>query len=182
VSLDRKRRIFRPTGPSWPSMPSRALVLASLVGLGALGVGGWLVLRPSEAPAQPPVIGQLTVDPAKVAVVDGGTLRLPEAVVRLDGIVPAARGETCHMGGAAVDCGVAAANLLASLIRDASRLECQVHGHDAAGRILATCRARDAGLNRALVQAGWARAADDRPGLRDAESQARSARLGIWGR
>lgn len=181
MSLDRKRRIFRPTGPSWPSLPSRGLLFAALLGLATLGFGGWLALRPSEAPAQPPVIGRLTVDPATVAVVDGGTLRLPDVVVRLDGIVPAPRGQTCHVEGAPVDCGAAAANRLAALMRDAPRLECQVHGHDPSGRILATCAVRDAALNRALVQAGWARAADDRAGLREAESQARAARLGIWG-
>lgn len=181
MSLNRKRRIFRPTGPTLPSLPSRGLVLALLAGLGAVGAGGWLALRPSEAPAQPPVIGQLAADPAQVAVVDGGTLRFPDVVVRLDGIAPAPRGETCRDGAAAVDCGAAAANLLARLMRDAPRLACQVHGHDGMGRALATCTARGTDLNRALVQAGWARATAQRPRLLAAEQQARSEHLGIWG-
>ncbi len=150
--------------------------------MSAVGGGVWMMFRPSEAPAQQPVVSRLAADWSHVAVVDGGTLRLRDSVVRLDGIVPAERGAVCHHpDGSEQDCGVAAANVLAALVREAPLVDCAVHGHDALGRALAVCDARGMQLNRALVLAGWARAERDEPGLRTAEQQARTERLGLWG-
>lgn len=141
-----------------------------------------MMLRPSEAPAQPPVVARLSADWAQVAVVDGGTLRLRDSIVELDGILPAPRGQLCRRAdGTDQDCGVAAANALAALVREAPMIDCRVHSHDALGRALAACDARGVELNRTLVAAGWARAARDQPALRALEAQARADRRGIWG-
>lgn len=182
MSLNRRRRIFRPAALSLPSLPSPGLVLAALAGACAIGSGLWLTMRPSEAPAQSPVIARLAADPSQVAVVDGGTLRLRDSVVRLDGIAPAARGALCRKpDGSEQDCGVAAANELASLVREAPMVDCRVHGLDAMGRALAVCDARGTELNRALVASGWARADHDQAALRTLEAEARAGRRGIWG-
>ncbi|MDR3535292.1 MAG: thermonuclease family protein [Acetobacteraceae bacterium] len=183
MSLNRKRRIFRPAALSLPSLPSPGLLLAALAAISGVSGGAWMMLRPSEAPAQQPVVSRIAADWSQVAVVDGGTLRLRDNVVRLDGIVPAQRGAVCHhLDGTEQDCGAAAANVLAALVREAPLVDCAVRGHDTMGRALAVCDARGMQLNRALVLAGWARAERDEPALRTAEEQARTERLGLWGR
>jgi endonuclease YncB( thermonuclease family) len=182
LSLNHKRRIFRPSAFAVPSLPSPAVVLAALGAFVTIGAGAWMALRPLEAPAQPPVIARLAADPSQIAVVDGGTFRVKDNVVRLDGIAPPPRGETCHRpNGSAEDCGVAAANMLAALVRAASTVECRIHGTDAMGRSLAVCDGHGTDFNAALVLAGWARADGDHAALRRAEDQARAERRGIWG-
>jgi endonuclease YncB( thermonuclease family) len=181
LSLNRRRRIFRPAALSLPSLPSFGLLLAVLAGALAVGGGLWLTMRPGEAPAQQPEIARIAADPSQIAVVDGGTMRLHDSIVRLDGIAPAARGETCRQpDGSSIDCGVAAANMLASLVQDAPVVTCQVRRHDPMGRALAVCDARGSDLNRALVASGWARADHGEPALQALEAQARARKLGLW--
>jgi endonuclease YncB( thermonuclease family) len=128
----------------------------------------------------PPQAGQLVADPAQIAVVDADTLRLSDRVVRLSGISVPTRGQTCRDGsGQNFDCGVAAANALAALVREAP-VDCQLDGADGMGRALAVCEAGGRELNRALVDAGWARADRSSPALKAAESAARSERRGLW--
>lgn len=181
MSLNRKRRIFRPTAARLPSLPAPGLILAGLAALGALGAGTWVVLSPSSAPAQPPVISRLAAAPSEIAILDGGTMRMRDSVIRLDGITPALRGQDCRRpNGSTQDCGVAAANALAAMVRDAPVVECRVHGQDAKGRALAFCNARGTELNQALVLAGWAHANPDQRALRTDEARARADRRGLW--
>jgi len=184
VPLDRKRRIFRSPGLSLPRggphLPNRATALAVLGCVALLSAGVWLLGRPSEAPANAPETGVLVATAA--AVLDGGTLRLGDRVVRLVGLTVPERGEYCSgTGSAAVDCGAAATNALAALVRD-TRVECTWKGRDPVGRPLALCSARGVDLNLALVNAGWARASGEHPALLAAEQQARAARRGLWAR
>jgi endonuclease YncB( thermonuclease family) len=109
-------------------------------------------------------------------VIDGGTLRIDRQVVRLLGVDPPPRGESC---GGAADCGSAAANALAVLVRE-KPVSCALHGQDRMGRPLGACDAAGTDLNRAQVAAGWARAGTARPDLRQAESSARAERIGLW--
>jgi endonuclease YncB( thermonuclease family) len=128
----------------------------------------------------PPPIGRVVADPAQIAVVDADTLRLSDRVVRLAGISVPERGQTCRDGsGQDFDCGVAAANALAALVRE-TPVDCQLHGSDRMGRALAVCEAGGRELNRALVDAGWARADHAGPDLQAAETAARSDRRGLW--
>jgi endonuclease YncB( thermonuclease family) len=114
----------------------------------------------------------------QLAVLDGDTLRVGEHVVRLEGIVAPARGSVCHGDGTLeLDCGAAAANALAALVRGRS-VECTIHGHDGQGRPVADCAAGGRKLSVALVQDGWARAGT--PALREPEANARAAGLGVW--
>jgi endonuclease YncB( thermonuclease family) len=186
VPLDRKRRIFRPPTLSLPrggpSMPNRATAVAVLGCVAILSAGVWLLGRPSEAPANAPETGVLAATAPGVAVLDGSTLRLGDRVVRLDGLSAPERGELCPGAGPAeTDCGVAAANALAALVRD-TRVECNWRGRDPVGRPLAVCSARGIDVNQALVRAGWARAGAGHPGMVAAEQQAKAARRGLWAR
>ena len=95
-------------------------------------------------------------------MVDGGTLRLRDRVVRLQGVEPPPRGTACGDDGAGEDCGAAATNALAALVREAP-VACRVTGADGLGRPYAVCQASGTELNRAVVAAGWARADCGRP-------------------
>lgn len=182
MSLNHKRRIFRSS-----LRPGR--VLSALVpgrGLGLILLGGvmlvpatlWVFGLGSDAPVRPPRPERMVADAARVAVVDGNTLRVAGRVVRLDGVIPPARGETClAQDGRAFDCGVAAANALAALLRFGP-VDCTLFGTDEGGRPVATCSAGGKQLNRAVVAAGWARAEDHT--FRAVEQRARAEQRGLW--
>lgn len=112
-------------------------------------------------------------EPRDVAVIDGGTLRLRDRVLRLRGITVPERGTGCG----ATDCGAAAAAELAGLVRD-HRVDCVLDGRDSRGRPWATCDAGGRDLSSAMVSAGWARAEDDT--LRGVEQAAQRRRTGVW--
>lgn len=115
MSLNHKRRIFRPEPGS---RPSPAVMLAAAAGAVTLVLAASLFVRSSEAPARAPSSSHVSAVPNQVVVIDADTLRVADQVVRLAGITAPRRGSLCHdTGSAAIDCGVAAANALASLLR-----------------------------------------------------------------
>ncbi len=101
-------------------------------------------------------------------VVDGDTLAIGDARVRLFGIDAPERGQPCRDGG---DCGARAGSHLQSLIGD-REVTCREEDVDRYGRIVATCFVGDTDLNRAMVRDGHAlpylefsrRYADEVPG------------------
>src|SRR3954447_18183801 len=100
------------------ALPSPGLLLAAAAGLIAGGAVSWLIMRPSDAPALAPATHHLAAPASRLAVIDGETLRIGDAVVRLFGITAPPRDTLCRArSGAEVDCGVAAANALAALVR-----------------------------------------------------------------
>jgi endonuclease YncB( thermonuclease family) len=124
--------------------------------------------------------GTLTADATQVAVVDGDTLRLRDTVIRLEGITAPARGRTCRTAAdVGVDCGAAATQALAGLVRDRT-VSCHLEGRDSAGFLQAQCEAGGTALNEALVAAGFARARPDAPALSAEENIARSQHRGLW--
>jgi endonuclease YncB( thermonuclease family) len=197
VSLNHKRRIFRRNARSLPFrdrlLPSLGVLLAAAGGAVTLVVVASLFFGSSDAPARAPAGLHLSAAATRLAVIDGDTLRLGDQVVRLAGIAAPARGSVCHgaaqggagqggagQGGAGLgdfDCGAAAANALASLVRGSS-VDCTIRGHDDEGRPVGNCRAGDTGLSEALVLDGWARA--ETAELRETETTARTAGRGIW--
>jgi endonuclease YncB( thermonuclease family) len=182
VSLNRKRRIFRSNFRAVPSrgrrILSRAVLLAACGSAVTLVVAVSMFLGSSVAPARPPAGLHVGASAGRLAVLDGGTLRVGDQVVRLAGIVAPARGSVCYGAGQVeIDCGVAAANALASLVRG-NAVDCTVSGHDGRGRPVATCLAGGKVLNEALVLDGWARAEVD--DMRELELSARAAGRGIW--
>jgi endonuclease YncB( thermonuclease family) len=153
---------------------------------GALAIGGVAVaVHPwqtadSTAPRQSASSDQLEALPAQVAVVDGGTLRLQNRVVRLLGVEPPSRGTTCQANdGSGFDCGAAATNALAALVQQ-TPVACRLRGHDDMGRPYAICEASGTELNHAVIAAGWGRADDLLPALKGEEAAARAQRRGLW--
>ncbi len=180
MPLRRPRRIFR--SAALPVPRRHVLMPLTLGALGAVGAAGLvLAVMSSDLFGRAPApAGQLAADPSHVAVVDADTLRLSDRVVRLLGISVPPRGQTCRdASGQDFDCGAAATNALAAMVREAP-VDCQVRGADRMGRALAVCEAGGQELNRALVDAGWARADNASPALEAAETAARSQRRGLW--
>jgi endonuclease YncB( thermonuclease family) len=179
VSLNHKRRIFRPgAGPLGAVWPSPVVWLAAAGGALALFAVTVLLIRPSDAPARAPATSRLSAGADRLAVLDGDTLRIGDQVVRLEGIAAPPRGAVCRGDGPGdVDCGVASANALASLVRGFA-VECTIRGHDNRGRPVGDCLAAGTPLSEALVTRGWAHA--ESAALRDAEASARAAGRGMW--
>jgi endonuclease YncB( thermonuclease family) len=176
VSLNHKRRIFRSNAGVKSVLPPVGLGLAAAAATLLVVVS--LFVRSSDAPARPPASGHVSAGADQLAVLDGDTLRVGEQVVRLEGIVAPARGSMCHGADQTeLDCGSAAANALAALVRGRN-VDCTIHGHDGQGRPVGDCVAAGNKLSIALVQDGWARA--DAALLREPEATARAAGRGVW--
>ena len=90
------------------------------------------------------------------------------------------RGTTCQASdGKGFDCGAAATNVLAALVRE-TPVACRINGQDEFGRPFAVCEASGTELNRAVIAAGYARADRSQPALERDEATARSERRGLW--
>ena len=162
-----------------------------LIGLGLVGAAGVVVAtaRPDQSaiPAAsrvPATVAaadpSVSAEAAQVAVVDGGTLRLRDRVVRLFGVTAPERGAPCKDSrGGQLDCGAEATNALAGLVRS-QPVACQVEGSDRLGRAVALCAVGGHDISLALVEGGYARANGGSPSLKTAESAARAGRRGLW--
>ena len=174
-----QRRIFR-SGLSSSGRGRRGVSRTVLAGvLGVLGGAMVMIISiPSDLFGRVPVLaGMIDADSPQVAVVDGGTLRLRETVVRLQGINVPVRGQLCGGDPGRFDCGASAAQALAALVRGHT-VTCKLAGRDTAGFPQARCESGGADLNRALVAGGWARAGSAE--FLEIEAIARSQRIGIW--
>jgi endonuclease YncB( thermonuclease family) len=182
LPLHRPRRIFRSGsyssgGGGWRIRPT---VIAGLIG----AIGGAALMLFSSPSALfgrvPRLSGQLEADAPLVAVVDGQTLRLREAVIRLHGVVAPMRGQECRAAdGTRFDCGAAASEALSALVRGHA-VACRLDGRDDGGFPQGHCEAGGVALNKAVVAAGWARADTHVPDLAPEEAAARAQHLGIW--
>lgn len=178
MSINHPRRIFR------SSLPVSGVALIVLVGsLVAVGIVVTARSRQTNGNAtaqQGAGSDRLEARPAEVAVVDGGTLRLGNRVVRLLGVDPPIRDTTCKAGdGSDTDCGAASTNALAALVWEVP-VVCVTRGQDGLGRPYGVCEAGGKDLNRAQVAAGWARADDALPVLKREEAEARAGNRGLW--
>src|SRR3954462_9869202 len=110
LSINRPRRIVRHEFPRLDAKASVVLLVAGV--MAAAGVSLAVLPHREAAPVRPSA--ELSAEPAQVAVVDGGTLRLRDRVARLQGVEPPPRGTTCGPGdGSGEDCAAAATNALA---------------------------------------------------------------------
>jgi endonuclease YncB( thermonuclease family) len=181
LAIDRPRRIFRSSLPRRAAKGMAVVIVAAL--MVAAGVSLAMLPRREATPTAPvatpatPVAPteEMSAEPAQIAVVDGGTLRLGDRVVRLLGVEPPPRGTSCGSR----DCGAAATDALAAMVREAP-VACRITGLDPLGRPYAICQARGTELNSATIAAGWARADTAQPELRQAEQTARAERRGVW--
>ena len=189
MSLRRPRRIFRASTTPLVRRPPYvriAAVLVLVVAVVAIAdravlIGPAMTLVPtSGVPAPVRAVTAMNADAAQVAVVDGGTLRLRDSVIRLFGVAAPERGVACRDAvGGPVDCGDEATHALAGIVR-AQAVACRVEGADRQGRPLALCEVHGQDISQALVEGGWARATDAAPTLKDAEATARTSRRGLW--
>jgi endonuclease YncB( thermonuclease family) len=135
---------------------------------------------PPTPPAPIAAADELSAQSTDVAVIDGGTLKLRDRVVRLFGVEPPSRGTPCGArDDTGQECAAAAANALAAMLRDLP-VVCRITGMDGLGRPYAICQANGTELNSAVIAAGWARADTANPELKSAEQAARAARRGVW--
>ena len=149
-----------------------------VLAVGAATAGGLALGTVARRPtAPPPPAEQLSASPDQIAVVDAGTLRFGDRVVRLQGVEPPSHSTECS----GEDCGAAAANALAAMIREAP-VVCRIVGADGVGRPYGLCQAGATELNVAVIAAGWARAQGVAPELKAAELAARTERRGVWAR
>jgi endonuclease YncB( thermonuclease family) len=179
LSLQRPRRIFRGSSllPGGGFVRLFGFVMAGagiLLALTLTGLSTDLFGRATNQKMRLEAAG------AAVAVVDGETLRLGDTVVRLAGIRAPERGRSCSGGtGGVQDCGVAAANALAGLVRT-HPVACELRGRDGLRRSLAACTAGSTDLSLALLAAGWAEADQSSGDFAAAERAAQAAQRGLW--
>ena len=77
LPISRPRRIFRPTTAALPTLGLALVLLSGVAAAGvALAIRHWPGVPTSAATPPPPAPDRLDAQPAQVAVVDGGTLRL----------------------------------------------------------------------------------------------------------
>ena len=114
-------------------------------------------------------------------IVDGDTIVIDNAVIRLHGIDAPENGQYClDAAGGDYRCGEAATKMLTNLIAGSS-IRCSGAEQDRYHRLIAICRRGDREINREMVRSGWARAytrySSDYAGE---ELDAAQARRGLW--
>lgn len=113
--------------------------------------------------------------------IDGDTLAIGPARIRLAGIDAPERRQQCWAPAGVWSCGRIAAAALAALI-DGRAVACAEAGRDRWRRVLARCTADGVEINRALVAGGWALAYRAFSSAYAAdEDAARQAARGVWG-
>ena len=133
----------------------------------------------SAKSAQSPPAGTSIEGPARV--VDGDTIVIGEVRIRLEGIDAPESGQTCNKQWLGTwPCGEEATQHLARLVRDRV-VRCNSSGTDAYGRMLGICFTEGLELNADMVRNGMAWAfVKYSLGYVEAETAARTLRLGIW--
>jgi endonuclease YncB( thermonuclease family) len=178
VPLQRPRRIFRASTPSFPGLATLRLLIVCGLGIGALTALVAIGLSSSLFGRATNPVERIDSPTNAIAVIDGATLRMRSSVVHLAGVESPERGQPCRGGDASVDCGAAAANALARLLKGHD-VVCDVRGRNSRGRAFAICELDGVELNRAIIAAGWAWA-DDNDRLAIAEAEARAGHRGMW--
>jgi endonuclease YncB( thermonuclease family) len=107
---------------------------------------------------------------------DGDSLTLRNERIRLLGIDAPEYDQTCRKDGAAYPCGRQARAALVGLI-GGRPVSCGGWERDRYGRLLASCKAGETELNRAMVERGWAVAYGD---FAEVETAARRRGAGLW--
>ncbi len=130
------------------------------------------------------IVVLLVVPPAlagtPVTVIDGNTLEVAGARLRLHGIDAPDLDQPCRLRGRTQSCGVIARAALMDLTAGAV-LDCEMRGRDAAGRTLATCTADGYDVAEGMVYTGWALALDGAPvRYQTVQNEAEAARRGLW--
>lgn len=114
-------------------------------------------------------------------IVDGDTITIGDAKIRLEGIDAPETDQLCLDGHAAKwTCGIAARDRLAEHVASRS-IDCTPNGFDAYHRILAVCRVQGEDLNAWMASQGWALAFTRySTAYVPQETTAREAKRGLW--
>lgn len=115
-------------------------------------------------------------------VIDGDTLQIGNARVRLWGIDAFEASQACQKNGYGYSCGRAATQTMEELTRN-QHIHCQHKDTDRYGRVVAQCFVGKEDIGRALVIKGWAFDYSHYSGgaYKDAENGAHEAQRGAWG-
>ena len=102
----------------------------------------------------------MDLQPGKVRVIDGDSLRKGDLEIRLFGIDAPEAKQSCNDGrGVAYQCGVEARKSLQQLVAG-KELKCKKRDVDRYGRTVAVCEVNGVEINREMVRLGWAIAYD----------------------
>ena len=126
-----------------------------------------------------PLNAQTLVGAARV--IDGDTLEMAGARIRLLGIDAPESAQTCRRGGALWACGQDATALIAKLV-DGREVSCEAHERDSYGRLVATCRAGVTDVGGAMVREGLAVTLPQfSTAYLDLEARAKRFGMALWG-
>ncbi len=116
-----------------------------------------------------------------VRVIDGDTIHVDDAKIRLWGIDAPELSQTCERDGRQYACGQEARAFLAALVKKEG-LSCAPADTDTYGRIVARCKIGETDIARAMVQAGWAMdySRYSQAFYLPAQMEAKKDRVGIW--
>jgi len=113
-------------------------------------------------------------------VIDGDTIEIMGAKIRLEGIDAPERAQACSSNGVPWACGAASSAWLAEFLAG-REIACVEKGRDRYGRLLATCFVGGENLNDRIVREGWA--LDFRRYTHsyvEAEEEAKRKGMGVW--
>ena len=113
-------------------------------------------------------------------VIDGDSIEIAGQTIRIEGIDAPEFKQTCERNGAAWACGVEAAAMLRSIIRERP-VSCAPVGKDRYGRMLGRCNVGTDELNALMVRRGFA-LSFTKYSVRYApeETAAKAERAGLW--
>lgn len=140
----------------------------------AIGLAGLVVVAATLLPAlAEDLVGRATV-------IDGDTIDIAGARVRLNGIDAPEKAQLCETGQGTWACGTNATRVLTSATQGTD-VTCRGDRRDRYGRLLAVCYAKGVDLNAQMVRDGWA-LAYRRYSLDyvSEEAEARAAGRGMW--
>ena len=142
--------------------------------------GRGLAIMASMLLAAPAAAGELGVIAGTAKVIDGDSLTVAGAEIRLEGIDAFEWDQSCGSAPDDWPCGAAAKTRMKALAEGRTVL-CQVVGRDRYKRAVAFCRSGETDLGRALVREGLA-VAYRKYSMRYAadEDAAKAAKVGAW--
>ena len=148
--------------------------------LAALGAGLRAAGTPDGGASSVRIAGDAPALSGRARAIDGDTLELGRARIRLHGIDAPESAQRCRAQARFWACGREATRALARLIRG-KQVACEERDRDRYGRIVAVCTAAGQDLNGWMVAGGWALAYRQYSRAYVAtERRARSAKRGVW--
>lgn len=118
---------------------------------------------------------------ADVFVIDGDSLKIDQASIRLNGIDAPEYYQTCKdKNNKQYNCGIESKNALEAMVKG-KNVRCDKVSKDIYNRELCECFANGVNLNQKMLEKGWAVAyRTDNDVYKNAEKQAKQKKLGIW--